>query len=307
MKANGAYYAFGTSGVGYPSRDERGGREFTLLRSTDLVHWDFLGGALERPEDKSLGSHFWAPEAAQGDDGRFYLYYSIGENGEVRHRLRVAVADQPEGPYVDQGITLVEQSGVPFTIDPSPFRDEDGQWYLFYARDFADSEDGYRAGTGLVVDRMVSMTQLAGEERTVLRARYDWQRFMKDRPMPLYNGTFDWHTLEGAFVVKRNGRYWCFYSGAAYTSANYGVDVAVADSPLGPWDGTGAANGARVLHTIPGLIGPGHNSIFVGPDGRDYIAFHAWDSSHRARQMHINPLIWQADGIPVAQIMLNPG
>lgn len=307
LAADGVYYAFGTTNASQLSLEERGGREFTLLRSHNLADWELLGGALEMPADKSLGSQFWAPEVARGDDGRFYLYYSIGGDGEVRHRLRVATSDVPEGPYRDNGITLIEQQGIPFTIDPHAFRDDDGSWYLFYARDFIDTNNGYRAGTGLAVDRMLSPTQLAGEERTILRSRYEWQRFQKDRSMPLY-GTdlFDWHTLEGAFVVRRQGRYWCFYSGAAYGTPNYGVDVAVADHPLGPWDETGGANGPRVLRTIPGkLIGPGHNSIFSGPDGRDYIAFHAWNADHTRRQMHLSPLLWTNDG-PIAEIMLNP-
>jgi GH43 family beta-xylosidase len=54
---------------------------------------------------------------------------------------------------------------------------------------------------------------------------------------------------------------------------------------------------ARVLQSIPGrLIGPGHNSVVSGPDGRDYIVYHAWDESHTARKMHISPLAWDADG-----------
>ena len=37
----------------------------------------------------------------------------------------------------------------PFAIDPHPFQDADGRWYLFYATDFLDTEGGARAGTAL--------------------------------------------------------------------------------------------------------------------------------------------------------------
>jgi hypothetical protein len=46
------------------------------------------------------------------------------------------------------------------------------------------------------------MTRLLGEPVTVLRATDNWQRYQAGRHMPMYGGTYDWHTLEGAFVVR---------------------------------------------------------------------------------------------------------
>src|SRR3982750_3271302 len=68
----GVYYAFGTTG------DERkaDGRIFTVLRSTDLVEWKELGGALMPPSD-DRAFLYWAPEVAF-DAGTFYLYYAMG-------------------------------------------------------------------------------------------------------------------------------------------------------------------------------------------------------------------------------------
>ena len=48
---------------------------------------------------------------------------------------------------------------------------------------------------------MLDPLTLAGERRTVLRASADWQILKRERPM--YGAVFDWHTLEGPFVVKR--------------------------------------------------------------------------------------------------------
>lgn len=287
-----AYYAFGTGDAG-------GNRRFSLLRSTDFIHWDFLGGALIPPEQTALGNQFWAPEVARGDDGRFYLYYSVGHEGETGHTLRVAVSDVPQGLYRDSGgEPLVNPSEVPFTIDAHPFRDSDGQWYLFYARDFLDSDGVTQAGTALVADRLLSMTKLAGQETVILRARFPWQRFENNRAMPAYgNKIFDWHTLEGAFVLQQDGRYWCLYSGAAYGTPNYGVDYGVAEKVLGPYSDAGAENGPRFLRTVPGgLRGPGHNSVTMGPDGHEYVFFHAWDDAHTKRQIYVRRLMWTPSG-----------
>jgi GH43 family beta-xylosidase len=114
---------------------------------------------------------------------------------------------------------------------------------------------------------------------------------------PYNNQVFDWHTLEGAFIVPHEGRYYCFYSAAAYHSETYGVDYAVANHPLGPWHDDDNQTGPRILRTIPGTLrGPGHNSVFTGPDGQQYLAFHAWNSEHTKRQMHIAPLVWTESG-----------
>lgn len=288
----GVYYAVGTGAAGAWRR--RGGRRvIPLLRSPDLVHWVPLGHALVKPDD-ALGDDFWAPEVAF-HDGVFHLYYSVGRE-DRGHQLRVAISHAPEGPYADAGATLVDPAACPFAIDPHAFRDDDGRWYLFYARDFLDTDEGHRAGTAIVVDRLVTMTRLAGEPRTVLRACFDWQRFQAQRPM--YGGIYDWHTLEGPCVRKRDGRYYCFYSGGRWESETYGVDYGVAESVMGPYRHPETCAQPRVLRTVPGrLLGPGHNSIVLGPDGEtEFVVYHAWGPDRQARRMHLAPLRWTADG-----------
>lgn len=289
MLHEGVYYAFGTTG-GDRKAD---GRIFTLLRSTDLVHWEELGGALTPPSPDAR-YQYWAPEAAF-HDGTFYLYYAMGGVEEEKFALRVATSTRPEGPYTDTGTPLTDCTGNRFTIDPHPFRDVDGQWYLFYARNYPNTEGGFLPGTGLAVDRLVGMTKLAGECRTVLRARYPWTLYEAHRRMNVYDQTFDWNTIEAPFVRRHNGKYYCFYSGANWQTPRYGVDYAVADHVMGPYRGQGRE--ARVLHGVPGHVrGPGHHSIVTGPDRRDWIVYHAWDEKLTVRQLCIDPLLWTPSG-----------
>jgi hypothetical protein len=144
----------------------------------------------------------------------------------------------PVGPYVDLGLDLTPDER--FAIDPHPFQDVDGSWYLFYARDVLE---GDRVGTMLAVDRLDDMTRLRGEPRTILTPTDDWQIFLRDREM--YGQVYDWHTLEGPFVRRHDGRYWCFYSGGSWLEPSYGVGVVVADSPLGPWTVPAVATASR--------------------------------------------------------------
>src|SRR4051794_18592394 len=158
-----AYYAVGTGAAEAAGRPPAHGRVFPMLRSTDFVHWEPMGPCLERPH-ASLGSDFWAPEVAHRE-GRFYLYYSVG-HGDQRHHLRVASSDHPAGPFRDMGVALTDLQTCSFAIDPHPFRDDDGNWYLFYARDFLDTAPSSpagrlpRFGTALVVRKLVTMTEL---------------------------------------------------------------------------------------------------------------------------------------------------
>lgn len=276
----GQYYAYGTA----PLSSE--GHPFPVLHSNDMVHWRQQGWSLNPPG----GDEFWAPEVAY-QDGKFYMYYSAHGIDGQDHQLRVAVSADPLGPFLDQGRVLVP--GQPFSIDAHPFRDRDGRWYLFYSQDFLTLDQDYRIGTGIVVDRMLDMLTLAGEPRVVIRPHADWQLFKAGRTM--YGAVYDWHTVEGPALRLHNGRYYCFYSGGAWEHDNYGVSYVVADQVMGPYS-LPTKDQPILLRSVPGhLIGPGHNSFTEGPDGQEYIVYHAWDPEMTARRMCIDKLSWDGD------------
>jgi GH43 family beta-xylosidase len=286
LKVGDTYYAYGTGATPL----EADGRAFPALRSSDLAHWQYLGGVLP---PMSGVSAYWAPEVAH-HEGKFYLYFSaaLGE-GDESHRLRVAIADSPIGPFQDSGITLLPDVG--FAIDASPFRDpKTGQWYLFFATDYTDDKP---YGTGAAVVKMKDMLTTDGPPTIVNRASSDWHVYEKNRD---YKGkVWDaWHTVEGPFVVFHENRYWCFYSGGRWSGEGYGVGFAVADDPMGPWRDDFAAHGPIVLKGIPGqVIGPGHNSVTIAPDGHSHVmVYHAWDKNLTMRRMCIDPLTWTPDG-----------
>lgn len=300
-KENRIYYAFGGAA---PNEwcdvlETNGPRAFPVLQSLDLMHWVPQKRAL-KILDPAYGCNYWAPEIAF-IEGTFYMYYSLGF-GDKGHHLRVATSLRAQGPYTDSGALLTDPYHCPFAIDPSPFQDDDGSWYLFYARDFIDLNDGSRIGTGIVVDRLITPTKLAGDPAVILRARHDWQRFANDRI--IYGAVYDWHTLEGPCVRKRNNRYWCLYSAGRWEDNTYGIDYAFADHVLGPYVTGDNSQGPRVLHTVPGkLIGPGHNSLVWGPDDMtEYIVYHAWDARMSKRQMRISPIEWTSHGPNLLQL-----
>lgn len=278
------YYAYGTG----PHSPE--GMQFPILRSDNLAAWETVGWAL-RPV--SGADQYWAPEVVFSG-GLFHMYYSAHGITGRDHQLRVATSPSPAGPFEDCDIVLTPDD--PFTIDAHPFQDSDGQWYLFYARDFLTQEGDFRVGTGIVVDRLLDMTTLAGAPHLVVRPHADWHLFQAQRA--LYGAVYDWHTVEGPAVLRHKGRYYCFYSGGAWEHDNYGVAYVVADHPLGPY--TNPVQNGPLLRTVPGrIVGPGHNSFTLSPDGtQTFIVYHAWSPDRSARRMHLDRLTWHHD-VPV--------
>ena len=111
----------------------------------------------------------------------------------------------------------------------------------------------------------------------------------------MYGSVYDWYTIEGAAMRLHNGRYYCFYSGGAWENDNYGIGYVVADHPLGPYRQPGVSN--LLMRSVPGkVIGPGHNSFTLSPDGsEEVIVYHAWDSAMTARLMRVDRLHWDGD------------
>ena len=284
----GTYYAYGTGAA--DAKGETPGNCFPILTSTDLAHWQPLGGALPPRADLPLNSHYWAPAVVE-NNGQFLLYYSAApRTADGEHRLRVAVSDSPGGPFADPGYDLLPDEG--FSIDADPFRDpQTGNWYLFFAKDFLDGE---RVGTGLAVAPLSpDGLHVCGPVQTVLRAESDAQIYQTNRVH--YGQTWDkWHTVEGPSVLFHQGRYWCFWSGGNWQTDNYAVGCASSDTPLGPWK----AESTTVLRgdIAKGVIGPGHNSFTVAPDGTHLMVYHAWDAARVARRLCIDPLVWTQNG-----------
>jgi GH43 family beta-xylosidase len=265
LKFRGQYF-------GYCTGDAEDGNVFAIIRSANLVRWEAIGSAMMPLSSRP--PYYWAPEVFY-DNGRFYLYYSAGN--ETLMEIRVAVSDRPDGGFEDAGVRL---TGEDFAIDAHVFVDNDGQRYLFYATDFLDHS---HVGTGTVVDRMLDWKTLAGTPRPVTRARYDWQVY---DPARKEKGGVRWHTVEGPTVLTRKGKYFEMFSGGNWQNNTYGVSFAVADSMQFTDEWRQFSDGEKILpilRTIPGkVVGPGHNSVVRGSNNRElYCVYHRWTDDGR--------------------------
>lgn len=257
---DGSYYAYGT-------QSERAGKmvNIQVARSSDLVHWSYLGDALPRkPDWASTTQDFWAPHV-QRVGIRYLMYFSARpNNADDRHGLCLAVASAPTpaGPFVDMGHPLL--CGTSFVnIDPMAFDDPATGKHLLYW------------GSGF---QPIKVQEL-GPDRMSFAAGSTPVDLVSPNPakdaFPVL--------VEGSWVIRRHGFYYLFYSGdnCCGPKAHYAVMIARSRSATGPFETLEQATGkphSIILEQRGHWIAPGHNSVVTDAARHDWIAYHAVDS-----------------------------
>jgi arabinan endo-1,5-alpha-L-arabinosidase len=142
LKTDDGYYLLATSNDAPDA--------FPILHSDDLIHWEqksFVFPEGNEPGWTAKGRHvadFWAPELAKVGDEYWVAYTARQLNNALA--IGLARADNPLGPFVDNGAPLVtgrtiNTTGVPHgavsggVIDSHIFIDADGARYLFWKDD----------------------------------------------------------------------------------------------------------------------------------------------------------------------------
>jgi GH43 family beta-xylosidase len=264
---NNRYWVFPTSSRPYSEQTY-----LDAFSSPDLINWTKHPNVLTTANVSWAHRAVWAPAPVQRN-GKYYLYFAandIQSNSETGG-IGVAVADRPEGPYVDAiGKPLIGQfvNGAQ-PIDQDVFIDSDGQAYMYYG--------GW--GHANVVKLNNDMTSLG---------RFDDGSAFKEITPANYT--------EGSQMFKKNGKYYLMWSEDYWGGPNYSVSYAMSDSPTGPFNRVG-----KVLTQDPAVAtGSGHNSVLNVP-GTDiwYIVYHRrplseTDANHR--QLSYDRMYFNSDG-----------
>ena len=266
--ADGTYYAYTTQAYF--------GAQFVnvpILHSSDLLSWELAGDAFpENPEwaVRSPGD-MWAPHMAKWDDGSFRLYFSASRRDTGEMAIGVATAPSPIGPFTDAGGPIV--TGEAFSaIDPFVL-EAGARHYLYWGS----------AGDPIRVQELSDDgLHVIGEPTEILQPS---------------GGTYE-GLVEGAWVTVHEGLYYLWYSGDACcgAEAHYAVLVARSDSAVGPY----VRNPDNpILEANETFDAPGHISAIGGPDGNDWMIYHAMvrpDTSFRS--LFLDRIDW-VDGWPV--------
>jgi arabinan endo-1,5-alpha-L-arabinosidase len=271
LAPDGYHYAYAT-------QTDRGGTTVNIqvARTRDLIRWQHLGDALPaKPSWASRTQDFWAPHVVR-DGERYIMYYSAKPDAALTDQkkglcLAVATASAPAGPFVDLGQPL--KCGESFVeIDPFAYDDPGtGKRLLYWGSGF----------------KPIKVQEL-GPDRTAFAPGSAAIDLIAPNPV---KDAFP-VLVEGAWVLRRGGYYYLFYSGdnCCGPKANYAVMVARSRSATGPFQTLEQAKGtphSLILGKRGYWVAPGHNAIVTDAQGVDWMVYHAVDARNpRGKPKH---------------------
>jgi arabinan endo-1,5-alpha-L-arabinosidase len=188
------------------------------------------------------------------------MYFSAEPNTKDGLCLAVATSKSPAGPFADSGKPMRCGKGF-INIDPMAFDDPaTGKRLLYWGSGFEP----------------IRVQELA-PDRLSFAAGSEPADLVRPKEGPGYE-----RLIEGAWVVRRRGWYYLFYSGdnCCGEKAHYAVMVARSRSATGPFQTLAEATRrpeSTVLARSARWNAPGHNSIITDAAGRDWIFYHAID------------------------------
>lgn len=280
----------------------------------DFVSW----AGLQTPPSDNNGKNIdvWAPDVLNAN-GIYYQYYAIPYEPSTGAEAVIGLASSstPYGPWTDMGYVVTSwtnaSSAVPspdpwgFTtgttwnaIDPSPFIDFAGHWWLVYG----SWSDGIRV-------LQLQDPSIASSSATI--------------GFPVSSDTSTWTKVayrgageEGPFIYPYifNGTQYYYYFApidvcCQGTASNYHEIVGRSTSPTGPFVDRGgidltSGGGTILISAHANIDGPGGASVFTdtgsnGSTSLPTIVYHYYDGNNNGTPtLGINRLGFTADGWP---------
>lgn len=179
--------------------------DYHVFSSANLTDWTDHGMIVQQNKVlwvKPDGYSMWAPDCIERN-GKYYFYFPSTPKDTINSKrgftVGVAIANQPEGPYIPEPNPIKGISG----IDPNVFIDKDGQAYLYWS-----------GGNIFVAKLKENMTELESEVKTI-------------ENLPTKG------LKEGPYLFERNGIYYLTYPHVENKIER--LEYATGDNPLGPF------------------------------------------------------------------------
>ena len=277
LKVDGTWYLYGT----------HRSTGFEVWFSDDLKHWE-QGETIWTPTLPWQTDHplcgMWAPHVERAGD-TYYLYYT------ANCRIGVAKADSPLGPFeevydhpligngyggVGDGELAhdIVQDWDDLAIDAFTLQVSDDSLVFYYT--------GFTPLSTIYAQRMEDFVTVSGEPVLLLEPEVSsWEGFVR----------------EGAWVLENEGRFHLMYSGNMFETVDYGIGVATATEPLGPFV-RDTRNPILKSNVETGIYGPGHHSVVQGAHNDQLIFYHTKVSSEEGegRLVRYGPLWFDEEG-----------
>lgn len=236
---------------------------YHILSTKDLKTWTDHGEILNSDDVKAQtgvdGDGFmWAPDAAYNPRDKQYYFFFPHKDSNGQWHIFVATSNKPDSGFKVKGYI----KGIPSTIDPCVFVDDDGEAYIY-------TSGAGKGCWGCKLDKN------------------DWTKL--DGEMTPQEGTVNFH--EAPWVFKKDGHYYLTNSdGHSNNLGGNQLTYCMGDSPLGPWTYKG-------VYMHPHGEETAHGSI-VKFKGQWYQFYHTGDYSGEGalRSVCFDPVSFNADG-----------
>jgi beta-xylosidase len=178
------------------------------------------------------GRQLWDCDVAF-KNGKYYMYFPLKDKNDI-FRIGVAIANNPEGPFVPQPDPIRGS----YSIDPAILEDN-GEYYMYFGGLWGGQLQRYRDNKALesavfpadneaaipsrVVKLSADMLQFAEEPRPVIILDKDGK--------PLTHGNNFRRYFEASWIHKYNGKYYYSYS----TGDTHHLCYAIGENPYGPF------------------------------------------------------------------------
>ena len=247
--------------------------DYHVFSSENLTDWTDHGVIVTqnkvpwvRPNSYSM----WAPDCVYRN-GKYYFYFPSAPAAGGGFAVGVAIADNPEGPFVPEPEPIKGING----IDPCVLQASDGNAYIFW-------------GNGRCAKLKENMKELADDNP---RETVKWgNREVEMVGLNCLQGPPN-RQAEGPFAFEYNGNYYLTYP---YVRENTEVlGYAMSKSPMGPYEYKGL-----IMAEHPNGCWTNHHSI-VNYKGQWYLFYHTnffSPKDDKRRSVCIEKLFFNPDG-----------
>lgn len=225
----------------------------------------------------------WAPEL-HFIRGKWYIYAAADNGDNSNHRMYVleGTSTDPTQPFILKG--KIAAPGDRWAIDGTVLEMSDGKLYFIWS----GWEGAENVAQELYIAPMSNPWTIDGPRVCISKPEHVWER----HGLPIN---------EGPEVLWNGNRLFVVYSASGMWTDDYCLGELA-------WNGgdvldpkSWVKNPEPVFSSSSTVFGPGHCSFVTSPDGKeDWIVYHAHvhRGSGAARDVRIQPFIWNADGSP---------
>lgn len=236
-------------------------------------------------------SNVWAPELYYFD-GKWYIYYTAGNGSDSSQRtwvLENSSADPTLGTWVEKGKIFAANADF-WAIDGTVFEQNGNRYFLWCGR---PDLTNVNLTQNIYIAKMATPYTIEGDATLLTAPELAWEK----------NG---FPVNEGPEVITNGTRSFLTYSASYCGTDDYSLgllSLKAGGNPLAKADWTKSDQPVFSKKAQSNAFGPGHNSFFTSPDGKEnWIIYHANSATNEGcadkRNIRMQKFTFKADGSP---------